>query len=67
MFDVKSLCSDSCDLTGEDINKNKMPGEMRMRRDETECVKNVLKSRIIGSVSLCKVRRIFDPQVAPPA
>jgi hypothetical protein len=58
MFEVKSLCSYSCDLAGEERKTKKITNDMRMRNDATECVKEVLKSKIIRSFSLCKVRRI---------
>jgi hypothetical protein len=58
MFEVKSLCSYSCDLAGEENNIKKLTDDMRRRNDVNECVKEVLKSRIIKSFTLCKVRRI---------
>ena len=55
MFEVKSLCSYSCDRTGEENNIKKITDEMRKRNDTNECVNKVLKSRIIRSFSCAKL------------
>jgi len=52
------MCLYSCDLTGEEYNIKKITDDMRRRNDANECVNKVLKSRIIRSFLLYKVRRI---------